>query len=232
MYRKALFLFLLFQFCTSRDTIKGNKEQLKDVDGDYLVSRESKFELGFFSPGNSCYRYVGIWYSQTRVSEKTVVWVANRNNPINDTSGVLTINRYGELVLYAYSVENDPIWFANVSQSVQNVNTSTLSAQLLDSGNLVVFQDDTNDIYMWQSFDHPTDTQIPGMKLGVNWKTGQEWVLTSWKSQDDPGTGSSTCRLYPNQITFPQFFMYKGLRKYWRSDPGPSPNLFTNEEET
>ncbi|KAL6197537.1 hypothetical protein ACLB2K_033145 [Fragaria x ananassa] len=139
MFRKALFLFLLFQFCTSRDTIRGNEEQLKDVDGDYLVSRESKFELGFFSPGNSSYR----------------------NNPINDTSGVLTINRYGELALYAYSVENDPIWYANVSQSVQNVNTSSLSAQLLDSGNLVVFQDDTNDIYMWQSFDHPTDTLIP-----------------------------------------------------------------------
>ncbi|KAL6207020.1 hypothetical protein ACLB2K_024265 [Fragaria x ananassa] len=70
------------------------------------------------------------------------------------------------------------------------------------------------------------------MKLGVNWKTGLEWVLTSWKSQDDPGTGDSTCSLYPNQIAFPQFFMYKGLSKYWRSDPGPSPNLFTNEEET
>ncbi|XP_004293634.1 PREDICTED: G-type lectin S-receptor-like serine/threonine-protein kinase B120-like [Fragaria vesca subsp. vesca] len=94
MFLKALLLFLLFQFSSSRDTIRGNEEQLKDVDGDYLVSRESKFELGFFSPGNSSYRYVGIRYSQTRVSEKTVVWVANRNNPINDTSGVLTINRY------------------------------------------------------------------------------------------------------------------------------------------
>ncbi|KAL6197536.1 hypothetical protein ACLB2K_033144 [Fragaria x ananassa] len=232
MFPKVLFLFLLFQSYTSTDTIRGNEEQLKDVDGDYLVSKESKFELGFFSPGNSSYRYVGIRYSQTTVSERTVVWVANRNNPINDTSGVLTINRYGELALYAYSVENDPIWFANVSQSVQNVNTSTLSAQLLDSGNLVVFQDDTNDIYMWQSFDHPTDTQIPGMKLGVNWKTGLEWVLTSWKSQDDPGTGDSTFSLYPSQIGFPQFFMYKGLSKYWRADPGPTPNVVSNQEET
>ncbi|PRQ20062.1 putative protein kinase RLK-Pelle-DLSV family [Rosa chinensis] len=232
MVLKALLLFLLFQVCTSRDTIKGNEEQLKDVDGDYLVSKESKFDLGFFSPGNSSYRYVGIWYSQTRVSNKTVVWVANRNNPINDTSGVLTINRYGELVLYAHNMESTPIWSIYVSRSVQNVNTSTSSAQLLDTGNLVVFQDDKNEIFIWQSFDHPIDTLIPGMKVGVNWKTGLEWVLTSWKSQDDPGTGDYTYRLSSDHNAFPQFFMYKGLSKYWRSDPGPAPTLVTNQDET
>ncbi|XP_062013283.1 G-type lectin S-receptor-like serine/threonine-protein kinase RKS1 [Rosa rugosa] len=230
MLFKALLLFLLFRFCESRDTITWNQEQLKD-DGGVLVSKQSKFELGFFSPGNSSYRYVGIWYSQTRVSNKIVVWVANRNNPINDTSGVLTINRYGELVLYAYNMESSPIWSTNVSRSVQNVNTSTLSAQLLDTGNLVVFQDDNNESFLWQSFDHPTDTLIPGMKVGMNWKTGQEWVLTSWKSQDDPGTGDYTLRLYPNQIASAQFIMYKGSSKYWRSDPGIT-GLVTNQEET
>ncbi|XP_062016082.1 G-type lectin S-receptor-like serine/threonine-protein kinase RKS1 [Rosa rugosa] len=230
MLFKALLLFLLFRFCESRDTITWNQEQLKD-DGGVLVSKQSKFELGFFSPGNSSYRFVGVWYSQTRVPNKTVVWVANRNNPINDTSGVLKINGYGELVLYAYNMESTPIWSTNVSRSVQNVNTSTLSAQLLDTGNLVVFQDDSNENFLWQSFDHPTDTLIPGMKVGVNWKTGQEWVLTSWKSQDDPAIGDYTLRLYPNQIASPEIFMYKGLSKYWRS-PGPTPSVVTNQEET
>ncbi|KAM5588410.1 G-type lectin S-receptor-like serine/threonine-protein kinase RKS1 [Rosa sericea] len=231
MLYKTLLLFFLFRFCDSRDTITWNKEQLKD-DGGVLVSKQSKFELGFFSPGNSSYRYVGIWYSLAKVSEKTVVWVANRNNPINDTSGVLTMNRYGGLVLYAHNMESTPIWSTNnVSRSVQNVNTSTLSAQLLDTGNLVVFQDDNNENFLWQSFDHPTDTLIPGMKVGVNWKTGQEWVLTSWTSQDDPAIGDYTLRLYPNQIASPEFFMYKGLGKYWRI-PGPSPSVVTNQEET
>ncbi|XP_062013347.1 cysteine-rich receptor-like protein kinase 44 isoform X2 [Rosa rugosa] len=69
------------------------------------------------------------------------------------------------------------------------------------------------------------------MKVGVNWKTGQEWVLASWKSQDDPAIGDSTLRLYPNQIASPEFFLYKGLSKYWRS-PGPSPSVVTNQEET
>ncbi|PRQ20064.1 putative PAN/Apple domain-containing protein [Rosa chinensis] len=71
------------------------------------------------------------------------------------------------------------------------------------------------------------------MKVGLNWKTGLEWVLTSWKSQDDPGTGDHTFRLHSDQsTTSPQYFMYKGLRKYWRSDPGPGPSLVTNQEET
>ncbi|XP_062017197.1 G-type lectin S-receptor-like serine/threonine-protein kinase RKS1 isoform X2 [Rosa rugosa] len=231
MLVKALLLFLLFRFCDSRDTLTWNQEQLKD-DGGVLVSKQSKFELGFFSPGNSSYRYIGIWYSQTKVSEKTVVWVANRNNPINDTSGVLKINRYGELTLYAYNMNSTPVWSTNVSRPVQNNNASTFSAQLLDAGNLVVFQDDNNEIYVWQSFDYPTDTQIPGVKVGVNWKTGLEWVLTSWKSQDDPGLGDYTFRLYSDQTAVPQYFIYKGLSKYWRSDSGPEGPFVTNQEET
>ncbi|XP_040373882.1 G-type lectin S-receptor-like serine/threonine-protein kinase RKS1 isoform X2 [Rosa chinensis] len=228
MLFKTLLLFFLFRFCDSRDTITWNEEQLKD-DGGVLVSKQTKFELGFFSPGNSSYRYVGIWYSLAEVSEKTVVWVANRNNPINDTSGVLTINRYGDLVLYAHNMESTPIWSTNVSRSVQNVNSSTLSAQLLDTGNLVVFQ---ADLSIWQSFDYPTDTLIPGMKVGVDWKTGLEWVLTSWKSQEDPGTGDCTFRLSSDQIASPQFVLYKGLSRYWRGDPAPTPSLVTTQEET
>ncbi|KAK9936203.1 hypothetical protein M0R45_013056 [Rubus argutus] len=153
MFFKALLVFLFLSFATSRDTIRWNEEELKDVDGDYLVSKQSKFQLGFFSPGNSSHRYVGIWYSQSKVSAKTVVWVANRNKPINDTSGVLTINRYGELVLYAHNMET------------------------------ASYLDDKSEIFIWQSFDYPTDTLLPGMKVGMNWKN---WVRVS-TGEGDPG---------------------------------------------
>ncbi|PQM33304.1 uncharacterized protein Pyn_31292 [Prunus yedoensis var. nudiflora] len=214
--------FFLFPFCTSIDTIAVN-QHVKD--GDFIVSKENNFELGFFSPGNSSSRYVGIWYADK--SEKAVVWVANRNNPINDTSGVLTINRYGKLVLYAHNTENLSIWSTNVS--VQT--TSTCVAQLLDTGNLVLLQDSKSESSIWQSFDYPTDTLLPGMKVGFNWKIGLEWVLTSWKSQNDPGTGNYSLRLSSNQTATVQSFLYKGLTKYWRSDPGPWPNFVSNNEE-
>jgi hypothetical protein len=84
----------LFSDCISLDTISPN-ESIKD--GDILVSEGKTFALGFFSPGNSSRRYVGIWYN--KVTELTVVWVANRDNLLNDTSGVLSINNHGNLVL-------------------------------------------------------------------------------------------------------------------------------------
>jgi hypothetical protein len=67
-------------------------------DGNTLVSKGGIYELGFFTPGNSNKRYLGIWYKNIPI--QTVVWVANRINPINDSSGTLTLNNItGNLVL-------------------------------------------------------------------------------------------------------------------------------------
>ncbi|XP_073268383.1 uncharacterized protein [Populus alba] len=83
----SLFLFLAFPLCSSIDIIAPN-QSIKD--GDVLVSGGQRFALGFFSRGNSTGRYMGIWYH--KVSEQTVVWVANRDNPVSGTSGVLAID--------------------------------------------------------------------------------------------------------------------------------------------
>ena len=60
-------------------------------------------------------------------------------------------------------------------------------AKLLDSGNLVLMDgsDGNTDSYIWQSFENPADTLLPGMKLGWDVKTGLHLFLTSWKSGDD-----------------------------------------------
>ena len=71
------------------------------------------FELGFFSPGKSKNRYLGIWYK--KISEGTVVWVANRETPINDTSGVLKVGRDGNLLLF--NGGNNMVWSSNSSRS-------------------------------------------------------------------------------------------------------------------
>ncbi|KAF2303588.1 hypothetical protein GH714_019713 [Hevea brasiliensis] len=198
-------LFLFFHFCISIDTITPT-QFIKD--GDILVSKGERFALGFFSPGTSTRRYVGIWYN--KVSEQTVVWVGNRDNPINDASGVLTINSQGNLVLYEKN-QTIPLWSTNFSTS-----TSNSMAQLQDSGNLVLLQRDT-ERFLWQSFDYPTDTLLPNMKLGLNTRTGKNWVLTSWKSKDDPGTGDIVYRIDPSGV--PQLFLYKGSVRWWRGGP-------------
>ncbi|KAK3424091.1 hypothetical protein EUGRSUZ_F00872 [Eucalyptus grandis] len=156
-------------------------------DGEKLISSGQSFELGFFSPGNSTNRYFGIWY---QITPETVVWVANRDDPLTDSHGVLTFSHDGDLVLV--NQLKRVIWSSNLSRVLKNP-----VAQLLDTGNLVV-REHTNlnsDDYSWQSFDHPSDTLLPSMKLGWDLKIGLERRLTSWKSMDDPSSGDYSYRL-------------------------------------
>ena len=58
-----------------------------------IISAAGNFELGFFSPGNSTNYYVGIWYK--KVSNQTIVWVANREYAFKNPSVVLTVSTDG-----------------------------------------------------------------------------------------------------------------------------------------
>ena len=89
----------------------------------------------------------------------------------------------------------------------------------MESGNLVVKNgnDDNPENFLWQSFDHPTSTLLPDMKIGRNKSTGQEWYLSSSKSSDDPSTGNFTYRLDPHG--YPQLFKWKGLNLTFSSGP-------------
>ncbi|KAF8024014.1 hypothetical protein BT93_F1269 [Corymbia citriodora subsp. variegata] len=150
--------------------------------GETLVSSDVTFELGFFTPGNSSTSYLGIWY---KFSPQTVVWVANRNNPLADRDGVLTFSKEGNLIVLNQS--NDVVWSSNCSAVLWNP-----VAQLLNSGNLVLWDkssSSSDEAYSWQSFDYPSDTLLASMKLGSNWKRGLEQRLTAWKSVDDPSPG-------------------------------------------
>ncbi|KAF2309173.1 hypothetical protein GH714_001025 [Hevea brasiliensis] len=85
------------------------------------------------------------------------------------------------------------MWSTNVSEEV----IGTCVVQLLDSGNLVLIEERSKQV-VWQSFDYPTDTHLPGMKVGLNRKTGFRSFLTSWRSTDDPGIGDYSIELNPN----------------------------------
>ncbi|KAM5585878.1 G-type lectin S-receptor-like serine/threonine-protein kinase RKS1 [Rosa sericea] len=178
-------------------------------DGDVLVSNKQIFALGFFSPGNSQHRYAGVWYN--KIPEKTIVWVANRDNPVNDSYGVLSINGDGGLVIHGKD-PSTPLWSANVTLSSPN----NFTAKLLDTGNLVLLENGSQRV-VWEGFDYPSDTVLPFMKIGLNRRSGLEKHLTSWKSKDDPGTGSYTWGI--DQMGVPQLFLRKGREALWRSGP-------------
>ncbi|GMP75040.1 hypothetical protein CsSME_00032260 [Camellia sinensis var. sinensis] len=177
-----------------------------------IVSQGQVFELGFFSPSNSIKQYVCIWYH--KIQPRTIVWVANRDNPLTNPSGFLKINQDGNIVVVDES--SNLIWSSN--QTISSTN-SNIVAQLLDSGNFVLRRE--NDLnpenYLWQSFDHPTDTLLPGMKLGWDAKTGLNRYLTSGKSNDDPSTGEYSFKLNING--FPEVFLTRNKVIQYRSGP-------------
>ncbi|KAF7141462.1 hypothetical protein RHSIM_Rhsim06G0191200 [Rhododendron simsii] len=168
------------------------------TENETIVSADGGFELGFFSPGSSNNRYLGIWYK--KLTTRTVVWLANRETPITDASGVLKVVNPGILVLFNGS--GNIVWSSNTSRSVHNP-----VAQLLESGNFVLrnANDDNPENFLWQSFDYPVHTLLPGMKLGKNLLVGLDRHLSSWKSDDDPAQGDYTFGMnthgYPQLIT-------------------------------
>ncbi|KAK8675385.1 hypothetical protein V6N13_033452 [Hibiscus sabdariffa] len=205
---RILLIFLLSHFSFSADTITLD-HFIQDDNGEVIVSDGNRFALGFFSPGVSTNRYVGIWYYQIPV--KTAVWVANRDNPINDTSGVLRIDGRGNLSLFQGNQTLFPVWSTNISVA----DAGNSFAQILDSGNLVLIQNDTEKTVLWQSFGYPTNTWLSHMKIGFSLRTGLNQSYTSWKSPDDPGVGNCTFRMNPG--VSPQMVLYKGSVPVWRS---------------
>ncbi|RVW30073.1 G-type lectin S-receptor-like serine/threonine-protein kinase [Vitis vinifera] len=142
-----------------------------------IISAAGNFELGFFSPGKSTKYYVGIWYK--KFSEQTIVWVANRDYSFINPSVVLTVSTDGNLEILE----------GKISYKVTSISSnSNTSATLLDSGNLVL-RNKKSDV-LWESFDYPSDTLLPGMKLGYDKRAGKTWSLVSWKSREDPSPGA------------------------------------------
>ncbi|KAF5472085.1 hypothetical protein F2P56_008827 [Juglans regia] len=175
-----------------------------------LVSPGQVFELGFFDPGNSKW-YLGIWYK--KIPGKTVVWVANKDSPLsNSSSGTFKIGDRGNIVVV--DEVGTILWSSKQTQEAVDP-----VVQLLDSGNLVVRETSEKDPekHLWQSFDYPTDTLLPDMKMGSNFDSGFEWNLTSWKSSEDPSTGDYSFKL--DVHGFPEIFLLNNQEPKYRSGP-------------
>lgn len=207
---------LFSQLSTGIDTITQSLP-LHD-NGTTLISNDGTFELGFFSPGSSTNRYIGIWYKIIPI--QTVVWVANRDNPIkNNTNSMLTITKEGNLVLL--SNNNQTLWSTNITFTNQNLLSPMV--QLLDTGNLVLTENNNKESFLWQSFDYPCDTLLPGMKLGLDLKTGLSRKLTAWKSSDDPSSGYLTWAMVLSNN--PEVVLWNGSVEYHRSGPWNGPGF-------
>ncbi|KAL8157011.1 hypothetical protein AgCh_001931 [Apium graveolens] len=170
-----LYLFSNLKVITGLDTLSPGQPLYANQT---LISQGRKFELGFFSPGNSTSSYVGIWYYGIP-GDKTVVWVANREYPVRQISDNSRLVLAVDGSLTVYSGSNERIWVSNRFSGDQG---AVYKGVLLDNGNFIL-----NDglSVKWQSFDYPTDTWLPGGKLGKD----KSLILTSWKNPSDPAPG-------------------------------------------
>ncbi|KAK1577378.1 hypothetical protein Q3G72_021230 [Acer saccharum] len=208
-------------------------EELRD--GDELISASEKFKLGFFTPSStpkSSKLYIGVWYYKPKdgtlqypeeytpqIQSPKVVWVANRNTPILDKSASLRIDS-SDGNLKIFQDRENPIAITRV-QGARNT-----SVTLLQTGNLVLHETHLNGSIkqvLWQSFDYPTDTLLPGMKLGINLQTGHQWFLQSWHTYYSPAQGSFTVGMDPN--------VTNQLTVWWRGQPAFFINVNSDEEE-
>ena len=121
----------------------------------FWVSPNGLFSLGFFNLSDQPDRCgVGILFNGLQ-REKTVVWSAGAAVTVAGDSYLL-LNGDGDLVLFDSS-QGTVAWKTNTT------NSSVFSAALLDNGNFILLS--RNQSTVWQSFDTPSDTLLPGQTL-------------------------------------------------------------------
>lgn len=130
---------------------RGSSLSVED-DSDLLTSPDNSFTCGFYGVGTNAY-WFAIWFTDSR--DRTVVWMANRDKPVNGQGSKLTLRQNGIMVLR--DVDGTIVWETN------STVTGARRAELLNTGNLVLKDWDNN--ILWQSFDFPTDTLLPFQAL-------------------------------------------------------------------
>ncbi|KAG5551804.1 hypothetical protein RHGRI_010033 [Rhododendron griersonianum] len=200
-----LFLFFTFNLpiiSHGSDTISANQS----LSGDQtLVSANGTFKLGFYNqPGNSSNYYICIVYN--KVSLRTIAWIANRDKPISDKNSAVLKIMDGNLVLLN---ESQIIW----STYQNSAASSSVVAVLGDDGNLVVKDGFNSTQPIWQSFDFPTNTWLPGGKIAYNKRTKTHQNLTSWKNSEDPSRGLFSLSLIAETKEY--VISWNGSEQYW-----------------
>ncbi|KAM1166772.1 hypothetical protein PS2_028577 [Malus domestica] len=142
------------------------------------LSPSGDFAFGFLPLGGNDLFLLSIWYA--KIPDKTVVWHAYEdNNPIVAPKGS-TLNLDASSGLVLNNPQGGEIWksatFGVVANGVMN-----------DTGNFVL--QDKNSGSLWETFNNPTDTILPGQTIERNGK------LSSKQSESNYAKGRFQLRL-------------------------------------
>jgi len=150
-----IFLFLISQFppgiAQQRESIVSLESSLSPNNKSYWLSSSGQFAFGFYQKDNGF--AIGIWFE--KIQQKTIIWTANRDDPPLPKDVELLLTNNGRLVLRSKDGQQTSLLNASLP--------ACSSASMHNTGNFVLYSSDSRII--WQSFDVPTDTILPGQRL-------------------------------------------------------------------
>ncbi|KAE8683526.1 putative Eukaryotic aspartyl protease family protein [Hibiscus syriacus] len=141
------------------DGLQAGSSLSVEAPADVLTSPDGSFSAGFHPVGKNAYAFA-IWFNKPTCSAKscTIVWMANRDQPVNGKSSKLSLLRSGNLVLK--DAGHIIVW------ETKTVSATAVGLKLENGGNLVLR--DFEGLILWQSYDSPTDTLLPLQPFNEN----------------------------------------------------------------
>lgn len=171
----VLILLLFCIQCSALNSVSPGRPELRaGTNTSVWLSPSGIFAFGFYDTPKGyavCIFLAGILNG-------TVVWTAKEKNPVlpNDVDYLSILEDKVRLFRYNYSQRGYVSYytFASTFEAIS-------SGSMLDNGNFVLYN--SNGGVIWQTYDHPTDTLLPGQRL----LTGQR--LVSRASRTDLANG-------------------------------------------
>lgn len=156
-------------------------------------SPSKDFAFGFYPLVSGRY-LVGIWFD--KIPQKTLVWSANRDDPAQIGSTInLTLS--GQFVLQ----------HANKALFAIYSGTNATSAMMQDNGNFILRNSLSSII--WESFDSPTDTILPGQTLDM-----RQMLYSNANGTKDYSTGQYKLEIQTDGNIVMSAFRFGGFG-YW-----------------
>ncbi|CAL2264601.1 unnamed protein product [Prunus armeniaca] len=184
MMKHTIILIILASLWTCYDAIDTLKPGDTLNSTSSLVSALGKFTLNFITKpvGNSEMSFLAILRIKTEANK---AWIANPHSPVlSSSSPLLTLDFNNTLKITHRN------GYPFILSAPNTTSITSVVATLLDSGNFVLQEvspvNGSTIQILWQIFDYPMDTFLPGMKLGVDHINEHVWSLLSWGSSDNP----------------------------------------------
>ncbi|XXG65303.1 hypothetical protein AAC387_Pa05g3041 [Persea americana] len=164
------------------------------------------FAIGFYPQGTGF--AVGVWLVGPS-DERVIVWTANRDDSPVSANSSLLLRPNGGLVLRSDGKD----------KTISDTADSTAFASMLNSGNFVLYNSDSQII--WGTFDSPTDTILGCQQLS----DGKELLSSASETNRSSGRFRIKMQADGNLVLYPIQTTDTGENSYWSSGTAKRENV-------